>query len=190
MRTISHEPRVIVGIALMIAATVLGALFMQRATQRSTVWQLSHDLAAGTVISSADVHLSEVNVDGGAYASAGTAVVGRALRHNVDAGELLPLSALVSDSALLDQVAVPVSRLHAPSDLRRGQRVDVWWTSKSSNGNVMSTSRVLRAVRVLAVAGTDVGGGQGMLLAVPPAQVKSLVLALRSGDIDLTRVDR
>ena len=75
MRTISHEPRVIVGIALMIAATVLGALFMQRATQRSTVWQLSHDLAAGTVISSADVHLSEVNVDGGAYASAGTAVV-------------------------------------------------------------------------------------------------------------------
>ncbi len=190
MRTITHEPRVIAGIALMIAATIIGALFMQRATQRTTVWRLSHSLTAGTVISSSDVHLSEVSIDGGGYAGAGTAVVGRALKHDIGAGELLPVAALTAHSPKLDEVSVPVAKLHAPPDLRRGQRVDVWWSSKTSSTNLVSTARVLHAVRVLGVATSDVGGGQGMVLAVPPAQVRALVLALRSGEIDLARVDR
>ncbi len=189
MRTLVHEPRIVAGLALMLVATLAGAMFMQRATQRVSVWQLSHSLAAGTVIATADVQLAEVAVDGRAYVSAAEPVAGKQLAHDVTAGELLPVAALQAPGEHYDEVVVPAAKLHVPPDLRRGQRVAVWWSSRPDGSAPMTTARVLASARVLALAAADVGSGQGVVLAVAPKDVQNLVLALRSGDIDLVRVD-
>lgn len=189
MRGLVHEPRVLAGIAMMLLATMAGAMFLQHATQRVSVWQLSHSLAAGTVLTSADVQLTEVALPEAAYALGTDVVVGRQLARDVGAGELLPVAALQAPQASYDEVVVPAAKLHAPPDTRRGQRVSVWWSSRPDGNAPTTTTRVLASARVLSVATSDVGGGQGVVLAVPPRDVQRLVLAIRSGDIDLVRVD-
>lgn len=187
MRNRWFEPRVLIGIALMVLATVVGALSMQHATQRVAVWQLDSGLAAGTRIASNDVHIAQVAIDQGvgAYAAAGTVVVGRMLVHDLAAGELLPLAALAHTTAAHDRVTVPVEPLHLPPGLRRGQRVDVWLTPRLQDGALGETRRVLGAALVDAVDSAEVSGQPGVVLSVPRAQVAVLVSALRQGAIDL-----
>lgn len=189
MRALVHEPRIVAGIALMLLATLAGAVFLQHASQRISVWQFSNSLAAGTVIAAADVHLTEVAIDGGAYALASDAVVGRQLVRDVTAGELLARASLRTATADYEEVVVPAAKLHLPPDTRRGQRVAVWWSSRPDGSAPTTTARVLASARVLGTTSADVGAGQGVVLAVAPKDVQKLVLAIRSGDIDLVRVD-
>lgn len=179
------EPRIVVGIGLMILATLIGGLYMQRATARIPVWQVDHALAAGTVLTSGDVHLAEVAGDLSAYASADEPVLGRMLDRPVRAGELLPNGAFTKSTSPTDDVMVPATVLHMPDALTHGELVDVWVTSDDP----AHTERVLRAVRVLRTISADVGGGRGVALAVPPALTQSLIAAMHRGELDLVRVD-
>ena len=179
-----REPRIVAGIALMIIATLIGGISMQRATARVSVWQLDHAVAAGTVLGAGDVHLAEVAGDVEAYADAGDRVLGRAVSRQLDGGELLPTAALHDGSASYDDVMVPAASLHMPDDLAHGELVDVWM----STTDPVMTVRVLEAVRVLRTISADVGGGRGVALAVPPKRTSALVSALRRGELDLVRV--
>jgi len=183
----TFEPKVLMGVAFMVLATVIGALSMQHATRRVAVWQLDAGLAAGTRISLADVHIAEVAIEQGAdaYAGAGTTVVGRVLLRDLAARELVPLAALTRTAPVRDRVTVPVEPLHLPPALRRGQRVDVWLTPQSDDGTLGATRRVLADVLVEAVDAAEVSGRPGVVLAVPRTQVAMLVSALRQGAIDL-----
>ena len=189
MRALVQEPRILAGIGLMLAATLAGALFLQHASQRASVWQFSRSLAAGTVLSAADVHLTEVAMEGSVYARAADRVVGRQLARDVTEGELLALASLHAATAHFQEVVVPTAKLHLPPDTRRGQRVAVWWSSRPDGSAPTTTARVLASARVLGTTTADVGAGQGVVLAVAPKDVQRLVLAIRSGDIDLVRLD-
>lgn len=190
MRGRTVEPRLVAGVGLMVLATVLGAMTMQHASRRASVWQLAHGLSAGSVITAADVHVAAVAIDqgAGAYVDAGTVVVGKTLTRDLHSMELLPQSALADDVRADDRVTVPVEPLHLPPDLRRGERVDVWITPVATNGEVGETRRVLAAVRVDAVDGADASGHPAVVLAVPRPKVSVLVSALRIGAIDLVGV--
>ena len=171
---------------MMVTATVIGGLYMQRATARVAVWQVDHAIAAGTVLDAGDVHLSEVAGDVHAYATTARRVLGRSVSRPLAAGELLPLSALHTSAEDYDDVMVPSTSLHMPDDLVRGELVDVWM----STSDPVVTVRVLESVRVLRTITADVGGGRGVALAVPPKQTAALVAALRRGELDLVRVPR
>lgn len=190
MRGRALEPKVAVGIVLMVLATVVGALSMQHATRRTAVWQLGHALAAGSRISAGDVHVAEIAIDQGttAYATIGMAVVGRVVSRDLAAEELLPLAALRGGPVDHERVTVPVEPMHLPPSLRRGQRVDVWLTPRLPDGVLGETRRVLRRALVDSVDPSDVSGHAGVVLAVPHAEVALLVAALRLGAIDLVGV--
>lgn len=191
MRSLLHEPRVIGGVALMLLATLAGGLFLEHASQRVPVWRLSTALASGTVLTARDLQLSEVAMDAPtAYAQPGTPVVGRALMRDLGAGELLPRAALAASDHSGDLVSLPVERLHAAPALRRGQRVDVWWTPHSRADTLVVSRRVLARGLVDGVTESEVGGSGAVVLAVAHDDVGPLVQALRSGDIDLVRVTR
>lgn len=191
MRSLVQEPRVVAGIALMLIATLLGGVLLQHSTRRTAVWQFTHALARGTLLSASDVRVTEVALDAAlpAYAVAGRTVVGRRLAHDVVAGELVADSALARGASTLAEVSVPVERLHSVDGLRRGQRVDVWWSSVPRDGEPVRSTRVLSRVRVSAVTESEVGGQGAVVLAVMPSSVDPLVHALRSGVLDLVRVD-
>lgn len=191
MRSQLPGPRVLVGVALMMVATALGAFTLHRATHRASVWQVSHPLAAGTVLTGADVHLSEVALDdegAGAYVSTGRRVVGLSLVRDLAAGELLPGAALLDARPTASLVTVPVEPLHLPQDLRRGQRVDVWLSIRDAEQRVTTSERVLARALVESAPGVDASGRSGVVLAVPRTAVASLVTALRAGEIDLVGV--
>ena len=80
---ILREPRIVTGIGLMVLATVLGGVVMQRASARVAVWQTDHVIAAGTVLGPGDVHVAEVAGDLDAYALASTTVLGRTIGREI-----------------------------------------------------------------------------------------------------------
>lgn len=189
MRALVREPRIIAGVALMLIATLGAGLFLQHAARRTSVWQVSRSLAAGTVLAPGDVHVTEVALDAvDAYAGARDVVLGRALARDAAAGELLATAALVAPMTATHTVSVPVDRLHAAPALRHGQRVDVWWSNRPQQDEPVRSRRVLSAVLVDGVAESEVGGAGAVVLTLPEDRVPTLVQALRSGDIDLVRV--
>jgi hypothetical protein len=190
MRRRSLDPKVIVGIVLMVTATAIGALTMQQASRRIALWQLDHGLSAGTRLTQADVHAVEVALGRGVnvYATVSTPVVGRVLARDVSGQELLPLSVLQGASRAPDRVTVPLEAMHLPPNLRRGERVDVWLTPALANGSSGKSQRVLAAARVDAVATTDVSGRPSVVLAVRRSDVAMVIAALRLGAIDLVGV--
>lgn len=179
-----REPRIMAGIALMVIATVVGALFMQRASARVSVWQLDHAVAVGTVLGAGDVHMAEVAGDVSAYALASTTVVGRTVGRALQRGELVPISAFTALEEDLDEVMVPATSLHMPDALVHGELVDVW----VSTTEPATTERVLSSVRVVRTIAADVGGGRGVALAVPPNATARLIAAMHRGELDLVRV--
>ena len=178
------EPRIVIGVALMIAGTMIGGLVMQRANARVSVWQLDHAVAAGTVLEPEDVHLAEVAGDVTAYVDAGTVVSGKELAVPLGAGAFIPVDAFADSAPVFDTVMVPTEALHLPEDLRRGELVDVWVSTTEPS----TTDCVLKAARVLRTVRSDIGGSRGVELAVPPTLTAQLIAAMHRGALDLVRV--
>jgi len=177
------EPKVLIGIALMILGTAIGGITMQRASARVGVWQLDHALAAGSVLTAEDVHIAEVAGDVSAYVDAGTPVLGKTLANALAQGTFVPKSAF-GNPVINDEIMVPADALHMPDHLRPGELVDVWVTTEEP----VSTTRVLRAVRVVGTVSADIGGARGVQMAVASKDTGVLVAAMHRGVIDLVRV--
>ncbi len=183
MRSLVHEPRVIAGIALMLVATVLGGLLLQGASQRVPVWQVGRDVAAGTVLTAADVHVGTAAPGAEqAYLGSGEAVVGRVLARDLTAGEMLPRAALADPGLPRQLVAVPIDRVRLVPGVRHGARVDVWWTP----GEQEPTRRIAEAVLVDGVVDGSMGGSATVVLALDPVTVRALIAGTRAGVLDLS----
>ena len=155
-----RNPRLLLGVLLVAASVVLGARVVAAADDTVAVWVVARDLPAGAEVQQQDLERrqirfpDEATADG--YLSAAAPVPGEAtLNRAVDAGDLLPRSALAEDSGE-DLVEVPVSVLSddLPATVRQGSVVDVWVTPE-----VAATGRArVKAVPLL----TDV-----VVVAVP-----------------------
>jgi hypothetical protein len=184
--------RLIVGALLVLGSVLLGARTLAAADTSVRVWAVTTDLAAGTTLIPADLQVARVRLfsDADRYVGTASSPVGHTLTRDVSAGELLPRAALVTEPAGR-LVSVPVAVLHTPEGLRRGQRVDVFATTKPPGGaGPARTDRVLAAVPIQAVhapRGGLAGGGTeySVLVRVPPQDAQRLVAALRTADIDL-----
>lgn len=186
MRTVVHEPRVVAGIALMLVATLLGGLLLQGASQRVSVWLLSHDVAAGTVLTTADVRLGTAAPGAEAqYLDARDDVAGRVLARDASAGEMLPRAALADGTPRLHLVAVPVDRGRLVPGVRRGVRVDIWWTADVDGGGAGPTRRIVRDALVAGISESS-AGGSAVVVALAPAVVHDVISAARTGAIDIS----
>ena len=91
-------------------------------------------------------------------------------------------------------VTLPVSRLHFPPGLSRGERVDVYSTPHvSGSTDTTVPSKVLDGVVVSSVDddSSRFGGDSqsvGVIVSVAPDQVSRVVAAVQSGAIDVVRV--
>lgn len=193
-----RDRRVLLG-GLLVAVSVFGGARLAVTADRSVpVWSVSTDLAAGTTLTSADLQVRRVHLEGTSetYTPASHPIVGWLLQRSLDAGELIPVGAAVAPDAAPDGrlVTVPVDRLHLPIDLTRGARVDVYVTPDSAGvSSVGEPRKVLPDATVVDVDDGSSGfGGQsqqiGVVLWVSPADVAALVQALRQGAVDLVRV--
>ena len=123
------------GVLLVLGSVLLGARVVGAADATVPVWAATGDLAAGTELTAADLRPVDVRLGDAAdaYLSTGTRPEGRTLARAVQAGELLPRSALDEVGELV-QLALPVQSGYVPPGLERGQLVDVYAVADPAAG--------------------------------------------------------
>jgi hypothetical protein len=170
--------RLVAGVVLVIASVLLGATVVSAADHRQPRWALSHDLAAGTVLTSSDVH--PVRVQLGAtdanYLPVSEPVVGRTLHGGGRAGQLLARAELSTPEPGV-AVSVPLRATNGP-EIVRGDRVTVWLSTKTCQATVLLSGVPVQAVTRGSGASFSSDGGTVLELRLPSAQAKLVVAAL------------
>jgi SAF domain-containing protein len=172
------DARLIGGVVLVLVSVLLGSLLMSSADHRRPVWSLSRDVAAGTVLTEADLRPVRVQLGTAAsrYLGSDVAVAGRTVRHSLRAGELLAL-AEVTDPESGVTVSIPMQPENAP-EIGRGERITLWLSTKTCRGMVLLSGVPVQDAGK--VSGSAFGSAAGFLLVVriSAADARRVVSAL------------
>ncbi len=187
-----RQPRFLVGCALIVGSVLVGALVVGGADDRVMVWSARHDLATGSVINADDLMAVPVAMDQAQryLDSTGSQILGRRLARAVGQDELIAITAVGSGAADRRLITVPVEPVHAPTDLARGDRVDVYASPRDA-ATAGGASRLVLTNALVEQVSTDVDSARGELavvLDVQKDQAAAIVNAVRTGVLDLVRV--
>jgi len=169
--------RLVLGVALVVIAVLLGAVVVARARHTDRELAVTHDLAAGTTIRSGDVHLVDVKVpDKSIYLADLGDVIGKTLNRPLAKGELVPAVAVGAPSARTT-VSIPFAAGNAPS-LARGQRIVVWLSSDTCAATVLAPDVAVQDVTTDESTFGTAGSGQDVVVSVAPDLAQRIVSAL------------
>lgn len=194
-RTRRADPRALIGLLLTLAALAGSVAFWANANETRAVVVATRDVAAGSILTAADLGTSYVHVDDALYAAAIPAdalstYVGRQLAEPVHSQQVLARAQLETRAGLaVDQVAMTIpARPDAAVNgrLRPGDAVAVLVTVVDKTRGQAQTRTVLDRVTVLDVgrdgptgsAGTVAGLGTSDAEIRARAAITSLTLTL------------
>jgi hypothetical protein len=191
-----RDPRMWVGIAIVAASVLVGALVLGASDDTEPVWAAAQTLGTGHTLTADDLTVRRVHFadpsDADLYYSAGEALpADLRLVHGIGAGELLPRGAVgAAATDQLRQVPISVAADQVPGAVSAGASVDVYLRPSSHagcQGSPVCTGRpVLSGVTVVdaPAADQDFGsGGQRMLvLAMSSGQAHTFFRLLASVD--------
>lgn len=159
-----RDPRLAVGVVLVLLSVVLGARVVAAADDTEPVWAAAHALTPGDAVGPDDVRVAHVRLDAdaGTYLSAaGDLPTGLVALRSVGEGELLARSGIGAvDGVDVRPVAIPVEGA-LPAGLGKGARVDVWVARPDPDraGAFTEPKRLVEAAEVAEV--TQSGGALG-----------------------------
>lgn len=190
-----RDPRLWLGVVLVLASIVVGARVLAAADETVAVWVLDVEGTAGMDIGAGEVRPVDVHFgddsDADGYLVADAAFPsGLHLVHDVAAGELLSVAA-VTDSAedVPAQLPLGVPDSGMPSDLARGDVVDIWAVPTAVGRH---SALVLGSVTVVAVSATGqdgVGGDRQVVVSLPgDVDLAGVLDQLRDASVVLIRV--
>lgn len=194
------DPRLAVGLLLVLVPVALGSRLVGAAEDGNLVWAAARSLPAGTTLQADDLEATSVRLGGATaeYVDATTVPpTGYVLVRDVAVGELVPAAAVQVSGETSRQrlVSVPVDPNHFPAGLTRGSRVDVYVTTAPAAGatSVAEPELVLAATTVSDVdGGSDTFGPStgtvGVVLEVDVDDAAAVVSAVASGTIQLVRL--
>lgn len=189
-----RDPKLWLGAVLVLGSIVVGARVLASADDTVAVWQVAHDVPAGSPVDGSDLRSTRAHFDDPAVAAqyvSATHALAPGVRATVDlhAGELLP-AAEVSATAAPDirQLPLGVSAAHAPADLRAGDHVEVWAVPGASAADGGSADHpvprlVFRDVTVVSVGSSVLGASadRQVLIGLGPAVDVGTVLQQITG---------
>ncbi|MCD9197082.1 hypothetical protein [Aeromicrobium wangtongii] len=196
-----RDPRLVLGVLLVLGATVLGARLAAAGDDRVEYWSVRADVVPGDTITQDDLRPARVRLTREAaddYVRT-TEQFSAPLDDLVWAqpltqGSLVAKTSLVPrSSAARGQLPLNVALGAAPADLARGDLVDVWVGPGPGDEPGPDAVRVLGAVRVLH-SGNDVGAQSGSLAQTVLVDVDDSRLApdvistVSAGHVTLVRV--
>jgi SAF domain-containing protein len=170
--------RLVAGVILVLASVAGGALVFSAADHRQPRWAVTRDLAAGTVLTGADLRPIRVQLGDAddRYVPITEAVVGRALQADLQAGQLLP-RAVLTVSAGGVAVTIPLLADNAPA-IARGDRITVWLSTKTCQGKLLLSGVPVQAVSRSEAAGFGSDTGSVLVVNLPVADARRVVAAL------------
>jgi hypothetical protein len=176
--------RLVLGVALVLGSVLVGARVVSEARATYPAVAVRRDLAAGTVLAARDVRLTQVQLPGhgnGVYLSKLSDAIGRQLNHPVAAGELLAADA-IAQPARQTTVTVPLVEGAAP-DLRKGQRIELWVSTKTCTSVVVLPDVTVQAVHADSGGSFSSGtGSQDVVISVAPDLADRVITALALED--------
>lgn len=186
------DPRLVIGMVLVAASTTGVWALVSGLDDSVEVYAIRDTATPGTRIRTGDLAIESVRLGTAAdrYLEPGDVPAdGLVVIRTVEAGELIPASAVDdADRTGLATVVVP-SRGVLPSGLGPGSTVDVWSARLVERGDYEPPAVLVAASEIAAVQepeGMVQSGGPSVELLVPREKVAALLEALAAGDaIDL-----
>jgi len=189
------------GVLLVLGATVLGARLAAAGDDRVEYWSVRADVIAGDLVSRDDLQPVRVRLSGAAADSYirtdeqfSAPLDDLVWARPETQGSLVGRRSLVArSSAERGQLPLSVTQGAAPADLGRGDLVDVWVGPGPGDEPGPKAVRVLEAVRVLQ-SGDDAGAAGGslaqtVLVDVDESRlVADVISTVSSGHVTLVRV--
>lgn len=196
-----RDPRLLLGLMLVLGATVLGARVAAGTDDTVEYWAVRGEIVPGEQVEAHDLHVVRVKLpaDTGARYLRADEEFDAQLNDMVWARHLAPGSLLVRD-ALIDanrqsfgELPLNVAAGSAPDDLARGDRVDVWVGPAPGEQGDAKTAKLLTSVRVVQSGrGSDLtDGGLSRTVVVDVDHHKlddAVVGSVSSGRVTLVRV--
>lgn len=157
-----RDTRLLVGVGLVLASVVGGALVVAGADETAPVYAASPVLTPGATLGPDDVQVVSVRLDsaGDRYLAAGPGLQpGQVVLRTVAAGELVPRSAVgPRDRVDLRPVSVPVDA-DAAEPLVPGVLVDVWVADRDREGGSSSYAEPRKLAAAAQVSGRSTSRG-------------------------------
>ncbi|TQL47479.1 hypothetical protein FB562_0540 [Homoserinimonas aerilata] len=184
------DPRLAIGLGLVVASVVGVMAIVTAADDTVTVYAADGTLAAGDVVTSGDlverrVRLGELT---GSYLAPGGVVDdGVVITRTVVKGELVPISAVGSaDDVTSASIVVPVLG-QLPRSVGEGSLVDLWAAGAGERGEYETPVLVASAATVVRIAEQEgiVSGGASVMveLMVPRGLTARILEAKADGDV-------
>lgn len=194
------DPRLLLGVLLVLGSTVLGATVVEAADDARGYWALRRDVQPGDPVRRADLVESHAKVSDGVArtllrtdhplpARLESLRWGRAAR----SGALVERAALAAEGSVgTAELPLAVSVGAAPDDLRGGERVDVWvgpGPEESGSGTTDGARLVLSEVSVVGTGSLRAAGGaRTVLVDVADQELDgATVAALTAGHVTIVR---
>jgi hypothetical protein len=172
--------RLVAGVLLVIGSMVAGAVTIAAADSSTRVWAVTRDLAPGSVLTSEDVKPIKVRLPSTdlyfAIDSKASEIVGMMVATQLFAGQPLTRPAVVN-TAPATTLTVPLSSDQAPS-VARGQRIELWLSSKSCHANVILPSVVVQDVQTGGGGAFGTSTAENVVIRVPASDAARVVTAL------------
>ncbi|MCL6423932.1 flagellar biosynthesis protein FlgA [Brachybacterium sp. JHP9] len=181
------DPRLIVGIVLVLISVLLGALLAARISATTTVLVARSDIVVGDPISADSFSATEVRLGDQErlYASSPQQIPeGSTAMQSVRAGELLPVSAIgQGGGADLRPVVIPVDRAVADS-VTTGSAVELWRTEEGDGETGAAAELLVEGAIVRSVEeGSSLGmRSQSVEVLVPSASLPAVLEAIAQED--------
>lgn len=191
------DPKLILGLLLVLGSMVGGAKVVAAADDTVEVWAVSTDLPAQATLTRQDLVPKRIRFadadEAQRYVAASSPVPeGARLSRAIGAGELLPKAAVTTrrDDGLVD-LPIPIDPANAPSDLRAHDLVDLY-VVPGDDTSTAPAARKLRDVTVTSVGAESGLGSTGqsritVRVAVDPARIADVTAAVTRGTPVLIR---
>jgi hypothetical protein len=172
------DPRLIVGILMVLGSVLFGAKVVSSARSTQIMWGTARSLDAGSVVRADDLKAMRVRLlDGAAaYLPTRTAVVGQTVVRHLAAGELLPRAALGA-TAPGTTITVPLDTQVAPK-IQRGQRIRLWVSTKSCTAVTVLDDITVQDVQTGGSSAFSSASAQSAVIRVSPALAQRVAVAL------------
>ena len=195
-----RDPRLILGVLLVLVSTVLGAAAVAAGSSSTGYWAVRSDVRAGDPVQRSDLVRAQAHLPDDAARhlirtdeELPARLADLEWQRDVGDGALVPLSALARHEAgSVTELPLTVTAGAAPTDLQRGDRVDVWVGPGPGDDATQKAARVLRDVRIVSSGGSAAVRGapsRTVLVDVSHADLSgSIVSTVAAGHVTMVRV--
>lgn len=183
-----NNSRIIISVALFIAALVASFLMSMAANQKEKYWMAAGAISAGTELKESDLRFVDVTLGDSKvrYISATVNPIGAITRRAISAGELLTTNSLVraGSAATHVQISLSMRSVDIPAQVAIGDMVNIFQLHDAKNGEkVKSPEEILYEVFVTSIdrKGSNFGGEVALTVSVEPEKTSQILKATTSG---------